>query len=125
MGCFKDKETPNFGDEDGDRVAQNFGDILGTGTAQILGIYWGLSPKNPHISGMGTGFHLLKCLGMVWGRGNPKYWGFLGRNPRKTPNFGDGDGVTAPKMFGDGLGTGKPQNLGWGRGKESRGFLPP
>ena len=44
------------------------------GTTQILGIYWGLSPK--------------------------------------SPNFGDADGVTAPKMFGDGLGTGKPQILG-------------
>ena len=32
------------------------------------------------------------------------YWGL---SP-KTPNFGDGDEVTAPKMFGDALGTGKP-----------------
>ena len=59
---------------------------------------------------MGTG--LFQHLGTIWVWGQPKFWGFIGAYPRKTPNFGDGDGVTAPKMFGDGLGTGKPQILG-------------
>ena len=50
---------------------------------------------------------------MLWGRGQPKFWGDLLRFiPKKPPNFGDGDGVSPPKMFGDDLGTGKPQILG-------------
>ena len=86
----------------------------------------GLIPKKPRI------------LGMLWGRGQPKFWGFIEVHPRKTPNFGDGDGVTTLKMFGDTLGTGEPQILGvfwgktpenpqisgWGRGKKYRGFSP-
>ena len=49
---------------------------------------------------------------MLWGRGQPKFWGFIEVHPRKTPNFGDGDGVTGLKIIGDSLGTGKPQILG-------------
>ena len=49
---------------------------------------------------------------MLWGRGNPKFWGFIEVHPRKSPNFGDGDGVTAPKLIGEALGTGNPQSLG-------------
>ena len=51
-------------------------------------------------------------LGTIWGREQSKFWGFIGVYPQKTLNFGDGDRVTAPKMFGDGLGTRKPQILG-------------
>ena len=75
---------------------------------------------------------------MLWGRGQPKFWGFIEVHPRKTPNFGDGDGVTTLKMFGDTLGMGEPQISGgfggknpenpqisgWGRGKNYRGFSP-
>ena len=60
----------------------------------------GLIPKNPQI------------LGMLWGRGQPKFWGFIEVHPRKTPNFGDGDGVTGLKIIGDSLGTGNSQILG-------------
>ena len=49
---------------------------------------------------------------MLWGRGQPKFWGFIEVHPRKTPNFGDGDGVTGLKIIGDSLGTGNPQILG-------------
>ena len=55
---------------------------------------------------------LFKTLGTFWGRGQLKFWGFIGVYPQKTPSFGDGDGVSSPEMFGDGLGTGNPQILG-------------
>ena len=61
---------------------------------------------------MRMGTELFQHLGTIWGWGQPKFWGFIGVYPQKTLNFGDGDRVTAPKMFGDGLGTGKPQILG-------------
>ena len=51
-------------------------------------------------------------MGTFWGRGQLKFWGFIGVYPQKNPYFGDGDGVSPPEMFGDGLGTGKPQILG-------------
>ena len=73
---------------------------------------------------------LLICLGTLWGRGNPKLWGFWGENPRKTPNFGDGDGGSPnfgvfwekipenPRISG--MGTGlqllKCSGTLWGRG---------
>ena len=60
----------------------------------------GLIPEKPRI------------LGMLWGRGQPKFWGFIEVHPRKPPNFGDGDGVTGLKIIGDSLGTGIPQILG-------------
>ena len=44
LGILKGGETR---DEDGDRALSTLGDNLGMGTTQILGIYWGLSPKNP------------------------------------------------------------------------------
>ena len=72
MRILKGGETR---DEDGDRALSTLGDNLGNGTIQILGIYWGLSPKNPQISRMGTELQLLQHLGMVWGWGNPKFWG--------------------------------------------------
>ena len=49
---------------------------------------------------------------MLWGRGQPKFWGFIEVHPRKTPNFGDGDGVRGVKIIGDSLGTGNLQILG-------------
>ena len=61
---------------------------------------------------MGMGLQLPKFWGMLWGRGNPKFWGFIEVHPRKTPNIGDGDGVTGAKIIGDSLGTRKPQILG-------------
>ena len=65
-----------FGDGDRDRVVQNFGDILGMGTAQILGIYWGLSQKTPNF-GDGDGVSPLKMFGDGLGTGNPQIleWG--------------------------------------------------
>ena len=48
---------------------------------------------------MGTQLQLLKCLGMVWGRGNPKFWGLLGKNPRKSPKFGVGTGERILGIF--------------------------
>ena len=44
LGILKGGET---GDEDGDRALSTLGDNLGMGTTQILGIYWGITPKNP------------------------------------------------------------------------------
>ena len=63
------------------------------------------------------GIELFKHLGTIWGQGQPKFWGFIGAYPRKTPNFGDGDGVTTLRMFGDTLGMGKLQILGFFEGK--------
>ena len=51
---------------------------------------------------MRMGTELFQHLGTIWGWGQPKFWGFIGTYPQKPPNFGDGDEVTAPKMFGDG-----------------------
>ena len=48
---------------------------------------------------MGTGLQLQKCLGMFWGRGNPKLWGYLGKNPRKSPIFGVGTGERISGIF--------------------------
>ena len=55
---------------------------------------------------------LLQHLGTIWGWGQPKFWGFIEVHPRKTPNFGDGDGVRGVKIIGDSLGTGNLQILG-------------
>ena len=48
LGILKGRET---GDEDGDRALSTLGDNLGMGTTQILGIYWGISLKNPEFRG--------------------------------------------------------------------------
>ena len=76
-----------------DRDSSNFGD------------FWGFTylRKIPNFG---------EALGTFWGRGQSKFWGFNVVYPQKTSNFGDGDGVTAPKMFGDALGMGKAQTLG-------------
>ena len=50
LGILKGGETR---DEDGDRALSTLGDNLGMGTTQILGIYWGLSPKTPKFLGWG------------------------------------------------------------------------
>ena len=75
---------------------------------------------------MRMGTELFQHLGTIWGWGQPKFWGFIGAYPQKNPKVGDGDGVTAPKMVGKGLGKNprKSPNSGWGQGKESQGFLP-
>ena len=52
-------------------------------------------------------------MGHTLGKWKPQTLGVLGENPPKTPNFGDGDGVTTLKMFEDTLGTEKPQTLGF------------
>ena len=44
------------GDEDGDRALSTLGDNLGMGTTQILGIYWGISPKNTKLWGQGQSY---------------------------------------------------------------------
>ena len=69
----------------GDRDNPKFGDLLG------------FIPKKPRISGMG--FQLLRCLGTLWGWGNPKFWGFMGKNPQKSPNFGVGTGEGLSGIF--------------------------
>ena len=61
---------------------------------------------------MRMGTELFQHLGTIWGWGQPKFWGFIGANPQKTPNFGDGDGVTCVKIIGDSQGTGIHQILG-------------
>ena len=55
-----------------------FGDTLGMG--------------KPQISGTGTGLQLLKCLGTLWGRGSPKFWGFFGGKSPKIPKSRGGGG---------------------------------
>ena len=84
------------------------------------------------------GIGITKLSGTVWGWGQLSIWAFLGDYPRKPPNFGDGDEGRHCQTFGESLGMGtvktlgifwgkipeKPQNSGWGRGMESRGFLP-
>ena len=71
------------------------------------------------------------------GDGDSQIFGdILGKNPRKTSNFGAGTGATVLGDFGDTMGTGtaknsgifwgkipeKPQNSGWGRGQDFRGI---
>ena len=53
LGILKGGETR---DEDGDRALSTLGDNLGMGTTQILGIYWGLSLKNPKFWGWGRSY---------------------------------------------------------------------
>ena len=90
-GYFGERESPNFGDEDGDRVVQTFWDILGMGTAQIFQIYWGISPKKPK-------FHRWGCGIISW-----NVWGWFGDG--EPPNFGDFCGEFPEN----------PQILGWWR----------
>ena len=99
-GCFGDRESPNFGDEDGDRALQKVWGSLGTGTYQILRIYWGSSPKIPKFRGWG------------WGYSSKNVWGCFGDG--EPPNFVDIWGKIPEN----------PQISEWGRGKESWGFLP-
>ena len=43
-----------------------------------------LIPEKPRILGMGLGIEPLKVLGILWGRGKHKSWGFFGeKNPEK------------------------------------------
>ena len=97
LGILKGGET---GDEDGDRALSTLGDNLGMGTIQILGIYWGISPKTPEFRGWGRGYSFNNI------------WGCFGDG--ETPNFGDIWGKIPEN----------PQISEWGRGKQSRGFLP-
>ena len=63
---------------------------------------------------LGMGIELLKGLGIVWGRGQIKFWGFLGL----IPEF--------PHFSGLGIGTEPLKTLGmfWGRGTPKyRGFF--
>ena len=56
--------------------------------------------KSPQILGMGTGLQVQKYkLGILWGWGTLKFWGYLGKNPRKSPNFGVGTGETISGIF--------------------------
>jgi len=87
---------------------------------------------------MGLGIDPLKVLGILWGWGKHKNWGFLGVKTPKNPKFRGEVGARALKRFGDSLGTGQtqllryfwgkipknPQNSEWGREIESRGFSP-
>ena len=54
MGFYPQK-SPKNGDGDGDRTPERFGDTLGTGKTQSLGIFWGKIPKKPQKTGRGRG----------------------------------------------------------------------
>ena len=49
---------PFFGAGDGDGAFEDFGDASGTGNPQILGFFWGKSPKIPNFRG-GEGERIL------------------------------------------------------------------
>ena len=51
------------------KIRGHFGDGDNPNIEDLLGFI----PENLQISGMGTGLQLQKCLGMLWGRGNPKF----------------------------------------------------
>ena len=117
---------------------EKFWGFFGDGDGFDFEFFWGSIPENPQKTGMGTGIEPLKGLGILWGRGKHKSWGFFGAKTPKKPKFWGEVGARALKRFGDNLGTGQSQLLGnfqwkipenpqiseWGRGKESRGFLP-
>ena len=52
---FYPQKSPKNGDGDGDRTPERFGDTLGTGKTQSLGIFWGKIPKKPQKTGRGWG----------------------------------------------------------------------
>ena len=93
------------------------------------GIYWcskfASSPKTPFspVSKtlfLGTGIELLKGLGIVWGRGQLKFWGFLGFIP-KFPRFsGLGTGTESLKTSGMLRGWGNPKYWGFFGGKSPK-----
>ena len=47
-------------------------------------------------------------------------WGKTGTNPRKSPNFGEGDGDTFPPYPGDTSGRGQPKIRGFNEGKSPK-----
>ena len=87
MGILKGGET---GDEDGDRALSTLGDNLGMGTTQILGIYWGLSPKKTQ-TGNGDGVTAPKMFGDGLGTGKPQILGIFGEKSPKNPKLRGGD----------------------------------
>ena len=46
------------------------------------------------------GIDLIEVLGTVRGRGQLQFWGFFGKNPRKTLNFKAGMGATFSGISG-------------------------
>ena len=56
-------------------------------------------PGDPHPRSLGTGTDLIKVFGTVRGQGQLQFWGFLGRNPQKTLNFGAGIGATFSRIL--------------------------
>ena len=65
---------------------------FGEGETPNFGLSWGKIPKNPQVSRMGMGLQLLKCLGTLWGWGNPKLLDSFGEKSPKIPKFWVGDG---------------------------------
>ena len=59
----------------------------------------GFIPEIPRFLGMGTGLELFIGLGILWGQGKLKLWGFWGENPKKSPNFGAGTGERISGIF--------------------------
>ena len=84
------RKSPFYGDGDGDTDVEILGDSLGIGGNSYFGDILGFNPKIPCSLGMQTGLELSIGSGIIWGRGKLKFRGFLGVNPRKSPNFGVG-----------------------------------
>ena len=77
--------------------------------------FGGSIPSNPRGFPVpaGTGIHLSKALGKLREWGQSVYQGFLGKNPQKSPIFGDGDGARHCKSFQNTSGKGTDPNF-WG-----------
>ena len=90
-GCFGDRESPNFGDEDGDRALQNLGTFWGRGQPKYWG-FLGVNPRKPPNFGDGDGVTAPKMFGDALGTGKPQTLGIFGEKSPKIPNFWDRDG---------------------------------
>ena len=69
---------------------------------------------------LGTGIELLKGLGIVWGWGQLKFWGFLGFIPKFPRFLGLGTGTESLKTSGMLQGWGNPKYQGFFGGKSPK-----
>ena len=68
---------------------EKFGGFFKDGGGFDFEFFWGSIPKNPQKMGMGTGIEPLKGLGILWGRGRLKLWGFFrGKSPKNLKKRG-------------------------------------
>ena len=83
-------QNPLFGDKD--RAIKRFWDSLGTGPAEILGIF-GVHPRIPLFLGAGDGDGAFEDFGDASGMGNPQILGILwGKIPENLRISGQGWG---------------------------------